>query len=311
MASEVDQATLPTDSGSTRPRSSSISRSRPTTPLRRISASSLRSLSLSHSRSRTQTGSGALHEPPLQHLSQLFAELADSVSDLTVKLEDLSLINNDLDGFNQAFASYLYGLRINAYTADFLEAPTKLNFDLAARRQPPMSPEAATSHQDSIDVNSSPPGSPSTSMMHHNMTMDSEHSFKQDAQMTTSSSARGGSTGVGRGRGRGRGGKVGTAMTKKKREELAAFSDSIIQLMPIKFREDPERRAEVDKVIAVLRNHPGGLCMSDFGNEIKVPSHRVNDSLTALVRAKIVLKVFAGGLTTYRFDPLKVTIPTV
>lgn len=100
-----------------RPRSSSLSRSRPTTPLRRISASSLRSLSLSHSRSRAPTST----EPPLQHLSQLFAELADSVTDLTQKFQDLAAINTDLDAFNHAFASYLYGLRINAYTADFEE----------------------------------------------------------------------------------------------------------------------------------------------------------------------------------------------
>jgi hypothetical protein len=33
--------------------------------------------------------------------------------------------------------------------------------------------------------------------------------------------------------------------------------------------------------------------VSDFQNEITVPTHRVNDALTALVRAKIVLKVFS------------------
>lgn len=111
-------AAMATTTADTRPRSSSLSRSRPTTPLRRISATSLRSLSLSHSRSRAPNAS----EPPLQHLSQLFAELADSVSDLTTKFEDLALVNDQLDGFNHAFASYLYGLRVNTYTADFHEA---------------------------------------------------------------------------------------------------------------------------------------------------------------------------------------------
>ncbi|KAM0790045.1 hypothetical protein ACM66B_005373 [Microbotryomycetes sp. NB124-2] len=305
----ADPPAVTATGSSSRPRSSSLSRSsRPTTPLRRISASSLRSLSLSHSRSRAAQ---TTHEPPLQHLSQLFAELADSVSDLTVKLEDLACINNDLDGFNQAFASYLYGLRINAYTADFLEAPTKLNFELAAQRQPTSPQFVPLQQQDDTqnDNDSSPPGSPSASIA-HNMTMDSEHSFAPAIMSTRG----GGNVGAAaRGRGRGRGGKIGggTVMTKKKKEELAAFSDSIIQLMPIKFREDPERRAEVDKVINVLRKNPVGLCMSDFGNEIRVPTHRINDSLTALVRAKVVLKIFSGGVTTYRFDPTKVSPPVI
>ncbi|KAK4051037.1 DASH complex subunit dam1 [Microbotryomycetes sp. JL201] len=295
MTTDVDAGPAP----ASRPRSSSLSRSRPTTPLRRISASSLRSLSLSHSRSRATQST---HEPPLQHLSQLFAELADSMSDLTVKLEDLAQINNDLDGFNQAFASYLYGLRINAYTADFLEASRH-----SLRSLQPPSPQFAPVHDDMHHQNqdSSPPGSPSASMA-PNMTMDSEHSFAP-AMLPTS---RGGGNVGARGRGRGRGGKAGTVMTKKMKDELAAFSDSIVQLMPIKFREDPERRAEVEKVVSVLRRNPGGLCMSDFGNEVRLPTHRINDSLTALVRAKVVLKIFAGGITTYRFDPTRVSPPT-
>ena len=94
--------------------------SRPTTPLRRLSASSLRSLSLSHSRSRPPTSA----EPPLDHLGHIFAELADAMSDLAGNLEQLDGVNKGLDGFNEAFAGYLYGLRMNTYTADFDEVRT-------------------------------------------------------------------------------------------------------------------------------------------------------------------------------------------
>lgn len=98
-----------------RSRASSLSGHRPTTPLRRLSASSLRNLSLSHSRSRPQTST----EPPLFHLGHIVAELADALSDLAGNLKELEGVNRGLDGFNQAFAGYLYGLRANAYTADF------------------------------------------------------------------------------------------------------------------------------------------------------------------------------------------------
>jgi hypothetical protein len=99
-----------------RPRSSSLSR-RPTTPLRRLSASSLRSLSLSHSRSRAPTSL----EPPLQHLAHVFAELADAMSDLAGNFEALAGVNDGLDSFGESLGAYLLGVRMNAYTADFDE----------------------------------------------------------------------------------------------------------------------------------------------------------------------------------------------
>lgn len=99
-----------------RSRASSLS-GRPTTPLRRLSAPSLRALSLSHSLSRGSTSA----EPPLAHLAPVFAELADAVSDLTANCEQLQRVNERLDGFNEAFAAWLFGLRANGYTVDFLE----------------------------------------------------------------------------------------------------------------------------------------------------------------------------------------------
>jgi len=97
--------------------SSRMSRSsRPTTPLRRISSHSLRSLSLSHSQSHQPSSSS---ESALSHLSPLFAELADSISDLCANSEGLSQLTGNLTRFNEGFASYLYGVRINSYTFDF------------------------------------------------------------------------------------------------------------------------------------------------------------------------------------------------
>lgn len=88
---------------------------RPTTPLRRLSASSLRSLSLSHSRSTPHNAT----EPHLLHLGHVFAELADAMSDLAGNLGELEKGMKGLEGFNEAFSGLLYGLRVNAYTTDF------------------------------------------------------------------------------------------------------------------------------------------------------------------------------------------------
>ncbi|ORY77217.1 hypothetical protein BCR35DRAFT_305502 [Leucosporidium creatinivorum] len=278
--------------------------SRPTTPLRRISSTSLRQLSLSHSASRRSHSNP--NEHPLDHLGPLFAELADSIADLVGKVEELSEVNTQIEGFNEAFSGLLYGLRVNTYTAEFLEAPTKLNFDLASLRQPPAPPSRSPS------PSPSPPGSPSregdqSHLGGVNMTMDSEHSFAAPA--VPASRGRGG---IARGRGRGRGGAIGGAAGRKKKEEQTAFLDSLLPSLPIKFREQQPLRGETERVCLGLRDFSAGVTMADLTASLRppLPQHRVNDVLTALVRSKAVLKVFDGGVTTYRFDPTKFSPPS-
>lgn len=86
-----------------------------TTPLRRISRGSLVALSASRTRETD------LYGPTLGHLAPAFAELAEAVEDLAVNMEALDAINTSLDVFNEAFAGLLVGLRVNAYTSDFLQ----------------------------------------------------------------------------------------------------------------------------------------------------------------------------------------------
>ncbi|SCV73965.1 BQ2448_6395 [Microbotryum intermedium] len=290
-----------------RSRASSLTR-RATTPLRRLSASSLRALSLSHSRSRDPS----THEPPLQHLSQVFAELADSLSDLAGNLSELDKSNDHLDGFNHAFASYLYGLRITAYTADFnevrrndqrgvtslfsdrsspslVQAPTRVNFDLAVMRRPASPP----SHFDYPGHPHSPTQSPHRTHDQDDtfMANASQHSFvDQAAAKTSTQGGRGGSTST---RGNTRGGAKlgGRTMTKKQREEMNAFAGLLIQSLPLKYREQQPLRGETEKVIHALRQHADGLSMVEMQKTTGVATHRVNDALTALVRVKSVLKV--------------------
>lgn len=135
--------------------------------------------------------------------------------------------------------------------------------------------------------------------------------------------------GGGTGRGRGRGGKV--VMTKRKKDEMMAFADGIIQLLPIKFREQQVRppslahlrpflnRTDVLREAATKRNRDGRHCspipvrrslkyvlpsppptladatheVPEFVKQTSLPTHRLNDALTALVRAKVALKVLA------------------
>lgn len=170
------------------------------------------------------------------------------MSDLAGNLEQLDGVNKGLDGFNEAFAGYLYGLRMNTYTADFdevrppssprglsqltraLQAPTKLNFDLSAALHPPPSffpPASPTFSHASLSSDDNHTAGNKT-------TADVESSFMSFVD-TAKPAVRGGGTG----RGRGRGGKV--VLTKRKKDEMMAFADGIIQLLPIKFREQQVR----------------------------------------------------------------------
>jgi DASH complex subunit DAM1 len=97
----------PQPGGSTK-RSTSGSRrpiSRPTTPLRPSSRSSLRE-------------SSAL---PLDAFEPAFAELSDSMADLEANFMHLQLMHESLARFSENFASFLYGLNMNAFCVDFPE----------------------------------------------------------------------------------------------------------------------------------------------------------------------------------------------
>ncbi|KAJ9638009.1 DASH complex subunit dam1 [Knufia peltigerae] len=87
--------------------------SRPTTPLRPSSRSSFRT-------SQNNAISGV---SPLDALEPQFAELGDSVADLEANFMHLQLMHESLSRFGESFASFLYGLNMNAFVVDFPEAP--------------------------------------------------------------------------------------------------------------------------------------------------------------------------------------------
>lgn len=98
---------------------SPTSLSRPTTPLRPSSRSSLRA-SHQHSTNNALAGSYNDHSA-LDVFEPQFAELADSMADLEANLMHLQLMHESLSRFSESFASFLYGLNMNAFVVDFPE----------------------------------------------------------------------------------------------------------------------------------------------------------------------------------------------
>ena len=96
--------------------SMSARRHGPTTPLRRVSRGSF---------SKGQTTTDGF---PLNSLEPAFAELADALTDLNANFEQLQDMHNSLARFSESFASFLYGLNMNAFCNEFPQAPTIQSF---------------------------------------------------------------------------------------------------------------------------------------------------------------------------------------
>jgi DASH complex subunit DAM1 len=89
-------------------------RSRPTTPLRASSRSSLRD--------SVQRGKGAASSGnALEGLQDGFAELSDAMADLEQNFMQLQLMHESLARFSESFAGFLYGMNMNAFCVDFPE----------------------------------------------------------------------------------------------------------------------------------------------------------------------------------------------
>ncbi|KAK4203602.1 putative DASH complex subunit DAM1 [Triangularia verruculosa] len=109
-----------------RPRSTS--RSRPTTPLRPSSRSSFRE----SARSSVQGDNASF---PLNAFEPAFAELSDAMADLEANMMHFQLMHESLARFSESFASFLYGLNMNAFCVDFPEGPVAESFKRARQRE--------------------------------------------------------------------------------------------------------------------------------------------------------------------------------
>jgi len=102
--------------------------SRPTTPLRPSSRSSLRE-------SGKKSSIHGASDAPLEAFKPAFAELSDSMADLEANMMHLQLMHESLARFSENFAAFLYGLNMNAFCVDFSEAPVQESFKRAREQE--------------------------------------------------------------------------------------------------------------------------------------------------------------------------------
>lgn len=93
----------------------SLSRSRPTTPIRRVSRGSISS----HHRASVSAANST--STPLSFLTQAISDLSYETSTLHSNLECIEEIDQALLTFDESFSMFLYGLRMNAFCVEWPE----------------------------------------------------------------------------------------------------------------------------------------------------------------------------------------------
>ncbi|KAL0634615.1 DASH complex subunit dam1 [Maublancomyces gigas] len=114
--------------------SNSRPNSRPATPLRRSSRGS------QHGKSSTE------EHFPLNALQPAFAELSDAMATLEADMGDMQIMHDSLSRFSESFASFLYGLNMNAFCMDFTEAPIQESFQRAAEHEETLGRSTGTAY---------------------------------------------------------------------------------------------------------------------------------------------------------------------
>ncbi|ODO06823.1 hypothetical protein I350_04183 [Cryptococcus amylolentus CBS 6273] len=202
-------------------------------PLRRISTGSLSSLARSTDRANSSPSGLDFLLPALTDLSDEAATLATNTSQMTA-------LHDALGTFNEAFAGYLYTLKMNAFCVEWPEAPNELSFQRAESLKEPIAPPPSVSA-----MPPTPQSRPSQSSSHSEtqasanaadmtyMTTHSDNSMEQTPPARPKSRV-----GAGAGAGvkkapTGAAGKKPTGALKKKRELEVS---GIIDTLPLEYR---------------------------------------------------------------------------
>ena len=286
----------------------------PTTPLRRISRGSLNALS--HSASK-QLAAGAT---PLSFLQGAMTDLAEEVGVLQLNLENVEAVHQSLHSFNENFAMYIYGLKMNAYCVEWPEAPLQDNFERAEKRIAQQAQQYAAQH--SLDVAIGSQSQPQLQQQQQQqayantaadqtyVTTDDESIYRTEAPIvapvkpalkstlkkpsnaaTTAAGAAAKKPATATGAATAGVKPKMTLAQKKKRE---AYTDEIIETLPLEYRgggNDPKQNAIAKHVcMALLAAGAKGLRIVDIVKNPEMSQAKINKTLIALVAAKHVVK---------------------
>ncbi|KAG0147829.1 hypothetical protein CROQUDRAFT_132278 [Cronartium quercuum f. sp. fusiforme G11] len=276
----------------------------PKTPLRRVPPNVLRAQALSGSHPSRQNPNVESQEETiaqeslgLESLGPLFSDLAEAVSDLHMNLTNLDLVCQDLDGFNQAFSTYLYGLRMSHYTTGFDEAPDHESFEFARERRKKAQQEEEEERRrvkedEKVKLAEALERSQEASRFElADRSIASTSSSHQRGIPRPTSSITTNLHGTSKPHTQSKSLKNFTNSTRAQQRQLIRSTEPILSTLPLKFREKQPSRQEMEKVICLLLIYPNGLGLKQIIKlEPTLALHRARECCTALVAAKQATK---------------------
>ncbi|WFD04766.1 DASH complex subunit dam1 [Malassezia vespertilionis] len=253
------------------------------TPIRRISSGSFLPL-----------GSRSQHpHTPLSFLAdEALPILAEEMSALQENLQQTLEIQHALSTFNEGFATFLYGIKMNAFCVEWPEAPSEEDIlrvqarrgmlwsllTLALSAAVPMpaqveyDAEADQTYRTDTDAESGPIRQRKQSVRQSTVPR-AQQTAKESRALLRSSKSVSKST-------------TSTAPRRRK-----AFADQVLDTMPLEYRNGEQQREVVQSVILALLSASGtGLRVADIAKQPVLPAGKVNKALIALLAANHVVR---------------------
>ncbi|KAI0289974.1 DASH complex subunit Dam1-domain-containing protein [Russula brevipes] len=255
------------------------------TPLRRVSQGSLFALSRSGAHPDAPHGLGFL-EPAL-------AELADEAEALRANVDGLRALSESLGTFNEAFASWLYVMNMNALTVEWPEAPTDASFTFASggkERMRAALAAAATQAHTIASAKLDETATNATSLVDNTTFADGSSHAPESSKSSVSKVKKKGKP----------------RLTPKEKKERSIAIEKVTSALPLEFRgSDPTLRRNIEMVIGRLMDSDGrGLKLIEMIVPPDLNQARVNKCLIALVNRKIVTKDNSTGTVLYHWQGL-------
>ena len=211
--------------------------------------------------------------------------LAEETTALQDNFAQLADIQQALATFNENFAAFLYGIKMNAFCVEWPEAPTEASLRTLSRSAPPLIEADQTYMTDAPTPPRPSPPSPAAP---------APRPAPRPAQRPATSSAASGAASARR---------IPPAVQKKR----ASFADHIVDTMPLEYRQgDPKQRALLHHIIyALLESNDKGVRVADVAAKAPAwPAGKINKALIALLAANHVVRVSDRGVV-YRWNTQK------
>ncbi|KAG2233519.1 hypothetical protein BDF21DRAFT_80268 [Thamnidium elegans] len=204
-------------------------------------------------------------------LTKPLVAINKSFSTMQRRFEKLHLVNNELVKFNDAFSAFLYGITVTNTAVEWTQAPTEMSLQEFREHN------KTKSSLESLAGPIKDFKEPAITATHI------ENSKKRKAPPTTSEPV------------------------KSKRRFVSNVNiKSIIDRLPLMYRDQTEHMENMKQLLKTLRLHPNGLSMKDLVTAVKLPQYKVTTCINALIHSKDAIKSNEkGAYSKYLLDPEK------